>query len=148
MAAAILEWFRDENGDWATPEGRRGEFVFLVALLVVFAVHAHFEVGLPAPDERPIVALFGVLCGFWYATYGRKHVVDYAPESAWTYVSTILGGFGFSLFKLVHVATPIVVFVVTAVGTVLLVYTVRVASPVHDGMEPPPRGAKPPSEVS
>lgn len=142
----LLEWFRDDDGSWQTPEGRRGELVGLVLCLPSLAVFVHFDVGLPPVAENRLVAILGVWCGFLYATYYRTALVERTPGwvSFGQVVSLLAGGFGLTVLEIVHIAEPTVLFVLTAGGTVLLIYLVRLCSPLHPGLEPPRRDADPP----
>ncbi|SEQ49658.1 hypothetical protein [Natrinema salaciae] len=146
MGGTLLEWFRDDDGSWQVPDGRRGEFVSLAVSLPVLAVFLHFETELPRPAEHRLAAVVGVWCGFLYATYYRTAFVERVPDwiSVGQVVSLLAGGLGLTILRLVHVADPTVVFVLTAGGTILLLYLVRWFSPFHPGLEPPRRGVEPP----
>ncbi|MDF9745185.1 hypothetical protein [Natrinema salsiterrestre] len=56
----LLEWFRDEDGGWQSPEGRRGELVALGICLPALAVYVHFDAGLPRVAENRPAAILGV----------------------------------------------------------------------------------------
>jgi hypothetical protein len=145
----LLEWFRDEDGSWRSPEGRRGELVGLGICLPALAVFVHFDVGLPRIAENRPAAFLGVWCGFLYATYYRTALVERTPGwvSFGQVFSLLAGGFGLTVLEIVHIADPTVLFVLTAGGTVLLIYLVRLCSPLHPGLEPPRRGADPPTAL-
>ena len=146
---AILEWFRDGDGGWTTPDGRRGELVELVVALPTFAFFATRETGVPWPTDYPLAVLLGVCCGFCYAVYWRERIRSLIPEQLRTFaVSFVLGGgAGLSLLRFVHLAAPTVAFVVAAGATIVAIYVAWLCSPLEDGLRPPRRGVEPPASL-
>lgn len=142
----MRHWFRDDDGSWRFPDGRRGEFVTLLVALPIYGVLVRIDTGLPRPIDHPWIVLLGACCGLLYATQYRDRIADRVPDWAdgGQLLSLVLGGLGLNVLKLVHLADPIVLFVFAAGGTVLCIYAVRLCSPVHRGLEPPRRGADPP----
>lgn len=149
MFGSPLRWFRDEDGDWTTPEGRRGEFVVLLIGLPALAFFTHAGEGLPYPTENPLAVAVGVCCGLLYATDYLSPLVERLPDGVgkWTFVSVFGGGFGLSVLELIHLTAPTVLFIFAAGGTILTIYTFRGLSPVHDGFQPPKRGVEPPPAI-
>ncbi|MGQ3412128.1 hypothetical protein ACT4ML_07675 [Natrinema sp. LN54] len=149
----MRDWFRDDDGGWQIPDGRRGEFVALLVGLPLYIAYLRWDIGLPQPLEYWPVVLVGACCGLFYVTTYRDRIADRVPDytpdwaDAGQLLSLLLGGAGLSLLRLVHIADPTLVFLLSACGTVLLCYAVRLCSPVHPGLEPPPRGAEPPPAV-
>ncbi|PCR90909.1 hypothetical protein [Natrinema ejinorense] len=148
MSRPGLEWFRDDDG-WTMPDGRRGEFVGICCWLPVFAFLATRETSIPAPTAYPVAASLGVLCGFVYAVYWRDRLYSLVPEGVRTVVvSGLFGsGIGLTLLRIVHFAEPTVLFLLVAGVTILGIYGTWLLSPLHDGLEPPPRGVEPPSSL-
>ncbi|ELY70421.1 hypothetical protein [Natrinema versiforme] len=144
----MLDWFRDDDGSWQLPEGRRGEFVALLVGFPFYVGYLHWDIGLPRPLEYWPAVLLGACCGLLYVTTYRDRIADRLPDwaDAGQLLSLLLGG-GLGLLRLVHIAAPTLVFLLSACGTALLCYAVRLCSPVHPGLEPPPRGADPPPAV-
>ncbi|TYL40512.1 hypothetical protein CV102_02790 [Natronococcus pandeyae] len=118
-----LEWFHDDDG-WARPDGRNGEFLALLVGLPAFAWFASGDLGGLALGESWLAVSLGVCCGFAYAAYYRQR-----------------------LLEVVHLPTPTVLFVLAAATTVLGLYALRFVSPLHEGIEPPRRGAEPPAAI-
>jgi hypothetical protein len=143
-----LEWFRDDDG-WTRPDGREGEFLALLVGLPTFAWFASGDLGGLAPDESWLAISLGACCGFAYAVSYRRRLLEAVPDGvgAWTILSLVTGGFGLSVLEVVHLAAPTVLFVLAAGATVLILYGVRLVSPLHEGMEPPRRGAEPPASI-
>ncbi|OIB58603.1 hypothetical protein [Natrialba sp. SSL1] len=136
----------DGNNGWTLPEGRRREFVALAIGLPVFAWFVSSDVGSLAPTTHWLPVLVGVCCGFLYAVHVRDAVIDAIPDglSGWTSLSLLSGGAGLSLLEVFHIATPTVVFILVAGGTILAIYSLRLVSPLHDGLQPARRGVEPP----
>lgn len=149
MGRRPLEWIRDEDGSWQFPEGRRGEFVTLAVGLPFVALFAHTDTGLAHPLEYWPAVIVGACCGFLYATSYRGAIVERVPDwvSVGQLLSLLAGGAGLTILRIVRIAEPAVLFVLAAGGTILLVYAVRLCSPLHDGLEPPRRGVDPPPAV-
>uniref|UniRef100_A0A7D6CTX1 Uncharacterized protein n=1 Tax=Natrinema zhouii TaxID=1710539 RepID=A0A7D6CTX1_9EURY len=145
----MARWFRDDDGGWQFPEGRRGEFVTLALTLPCLAVFIHADTGLPRPTEYWPAMILGVGSGFLYATSYRDATVERVPDwaSIGQVVSLLAGGFGLTLLRLVHVADSTVLFVLAAGGTIVVIYGVRLCSPFHPGLEPPRRGVESPPTV-
>ncbi|AGB32696.1 hypothetical protein C488_08607 [Natrinema pellirubrum DSM 15624] len=145
----IREWFRDDDGDWQVPEGRRGEFVALLVGLPLYAWAADFYLGLPAIVHYWPAVLLGASCGFAYTTPYRDRVTDPLPDwaPASQLLSLLVGGIGLDLLEIVQLADPFVTLLLAAGCTVLSIYLVRLASPFHRGLEPPRRGVEPPTAV-
>ncbi|OLZ41584.1 hypothetical protein A6E15_11585 [Natrinema saccharevitans] len=134
----LREWFRDD-GSWQVPDGRRGEFVALLVGLPLYASIVHFDAGLPAPREYWPAVVLGACGGFWYVAYYREGLADQLPDWAGVeqVLSFVIGGVGLSLLRLIDLGNPTVCFLLTACGTVLSIYLVRLVSPFHRGVEPP-----------
>ncbi|WP_255682039.1 hypothetical protein [Natrinema sp. SYSU A 869] len=149
MTHSVFRWFRDDDGGWQFPEGRRGELVTLALGLPFLAGFVHSEMGLPRPIEYWPTMLLSTWCGFLYATYYRTAVVERVPDwvSVGQVISLLAGGFGLTVLKIVHVADLTVLFVLATGGTILAIYVVRACSPLHPGLEPPRRGVKSPPAV-
>ncbi len=145
----MRHWFRDDDGDWQFPDGRRGEFVALLVALPVYGGLVHVDTGLPRPIDHPWMVLLGACCGLLYATYYREAITGRVPDWAdgGQLVSLLLGGFGLDILKLVHLADPVVLFGFIGGWTILCIYAVRLCSPVHRGLEPPRRGADTPPAI-
>jgi len=145
----VFRWFRDDDGSWQFPEGRRGEFVTLALTLPALAVFVHADTGLPRPTEYWPIVILGVCSGFLYVTSFREPILERVPDwvSVGQVISLLAGGLGLTLLRLVHVADPTVLFILAAGGTITLVYGVRLCSPFHPGLEPPRRGVEPPPVV-
>ncbi|WP_226481583.1 hypothetical protein [Natrinema amylolyticum] len=145
----LREWFRDDDGGWQFPEGRRGELVTLAIGLPLLVGFVHSETGLPRPVEYWPAVLLGAWSGFLYATYYRTAIVERVPDwvSVGQVISLLAGGFGLTVLEIVHLADPTVLFVLAAGGTILSIYVVRACSPLHPGLEPPRRGVEPPPPV-
>ncbi|ELZ12935.1 hypothetical protein NP511_05330 [Natrinema thermotolerans] len=145
----IREWFRDDDGDWRFPEGRRGEFVVLVVGLPLYAWVADVYVGLPAVVDYWPAVLLGACCGFSYTTRYRDRIVDRLPDwaPASQLLSLLVGGIGLDLLEIVQLADPFVTLLLTAGCTAMLISLIRLASPFHRGLEPPRRGVEPPTAV-
>ncbi|WP_176548100.1 hypothetical protein [Natrinema sp. CBA1119] len=149
MTHPVFRWFRDDDGSWQFPEGRRGEFVTLALSLPALATFVHIDGGLPRPLEYWPAVILGVCSGFLYATSYREPIVERVPDlvSVGQVFSLLVGGFGLTLLRLIHVADPTVLFILAAGGTITLVYGVRLCSPFHPGLDPPRRGVEPPPAV-
>lgn len=149
MTVSALEWFRDEDGEWTAPEGRRGEFVALPIVLPVVAWTGLGGSGLPGIAPPWLSASLGVCCGYLYATRYRDVVVRYVPDRLvdWSLVSFLGGSLGGSVLELVPLTDGQVAFVLAACATVLGTYTLRLLSPVHRGLEPPRRGVESPASL-
>ena len=151
--ASVLEWFRDDDGGWTTPDGRRLEFLALAVGVPLFARYAPGRVVPPLP--RPwsgtwwFVATLGVCCGFCYAVVVRDAVVDAVPTdgSGWTVISILASSVGFSVFEYVPAAGAVVLCLIVGGATVLAIYLLRLLSPFHEGLEPARRGVEPPTAV-
>ncbi len=142
-------WFRDDDGSWQFPDGRRGEFVALLVGLPLYTWFVRADAGIPAPREYWLAVVLGACGGFWYAAYYRERVADRLPNWAdiGQLLSLVIGGFGLSILRLIDLGEPTVCFLLTAGGTVLSIYLVRLVSPFHSGLEPPRRGVEPPTAV-
>lgn len=149
MTHSVFRWFRDDDGSWQFPEGRRSELVTLALTLPCLAVFVHADTGLPRPTEYWPAVILGVCSGFLYATSYREPIVERVPDwvSVGQVVSLLAGGFGLTLLRLVHIADPTVLFILAAGGTIVVIYGVRLCSPLHPGLEPPRRGVEPPPAV-
>lgn len=143
----VLEWFRDDDGEW-TANGRRRELLVLVVGLPLFASSVAGELGAPWPASSAdwVGLSLGVAAGFLYASRARDAIHGVLPgwATGWTILTSVLGGVGLSALELVRVATPTALFVLAAGTTALGVYLCRLCSPFHDGMKPPRRGVDPP----
>ncbi|MFC6768866.1 hypothetical protein [Natrinema soli] len=149
MTHPVFRWFRDDDGSWQVPEGRRGEFVTLALTIPALAAFVHIDAGLPRPLEYWPAVILGVCSGFLYVTSYRESIIERVPDwvSVGQVFSLLAGGFGLTLLRLVHVADPTVLFILAAGGTIASVYGVRLCSPFHPGLEPPRRGVEPPPAV-
>lgn len=139
----LIEWFRDDDG-WQFPDGRRGEFVGLVIVLPVAVWYVQRTVGSHSILEWPIALVAGVYCGFVYVAYVRDRVRTHRSGKAGTVVSIGLAAFSIGSLDSIGLAEPAVVLLGSATVTVLVVYLIRLCSPVHDGLQPPRRGVEPP----
>ncbi|AXR78827.1 hypothetical protein [Natrarchaeobaculum sulfurireducens] len=148
MGSRPLSWVRDD-GEWTTPGGRRGEFLVLLVGLPVFAWFVHTGPGLPQITDHGFAAALGVGCGFWYTTAGRERIVASVPEGigTWTVVSAFSGGIGLSVLEFVPATDALIAVLLVAGTTVVCIYVLRLVSPIHDGVQPPRRGAAPPPAV-
>lgn len=149
MSLPIVSWVRDGDGGWTLPDGRRREFIGLAIGLPVFAWFVADDVGPLAPSQHWPVMVLGVCCGVYYAASVRSTVFELLPDglSDMTVLSLLSGGAGLSLLEIVHLATPTVVFLVTAGVTILGIYVIRLVSPLHDGLQPSRRGVEPPPAI-
>ncbi|WP_049925734.1 hypothetical protein [Halopiger goleimassiliensis] len=141
-------WFRDADGEWTIPSGRRGELLVLLIGLPAFAGFVSAESGLPTVGNRwPIVAA-GVWCGFLYASRMRDRLAERFPNvDVWTVVSVVVGGMGLSVLELLPTSGTTTIAILSTSGTVLAIYLLRAASPLHDGLAPPARGVEPPTDI-
>lgn len=149
MTRSVARWFRDDDGGWQFPEGRRGEFVTLALALPCLAAFVHIDTGLPRLTEYWLAVILGVGSGFLYVISYRDAIVERVPDwvSVGQVVSLLAGGFGLALLRLVHAADPTVLFILAAAGTIVVIYGVRLCSPFHPGLEPPRRGVESPPAV-
>ncbi|SFS76986.1 hypothetical protein [Halostagnicola kamekurae] len=149
MRSIPLEWFRDEDGDWTVFADRRGEFVVLLAGLPLVVWLLASEVGGLDPGWRWPAVPLGIVVGIAYTRRYRSLVIDALPEdSSTTILLTLFGsGFGLSTLETLHLAQPVLLFVLAAGTTVALVYALRLLSPLHDGCEPARRGVDPPGTI-
>ena len=151
--ASVLEWFRDDDGDWTTPDGRRLEFVALAVGLPAFAwyVPGRLDLSVPSPWTGTwwLVAALGVCGGFCYAVFVRDAVVDAVPTdgSGWTVISLLGSSVGVSIFEHVPAAGAAVLFLLVAGAATLAIYLLRLLSPFHRGLEPARRGVEPPTAI-
>ncbi|MDJ1430641.1 hypothetical protein [Halostagnicola sp. A-GB9-2] len=147
MGLPLLEWFRDENGDWTVPRGRKGEFVALAVALPVLAYFVAPDPGALHPGWLWPVIPLGIASGLLYTRRYRRHVIDAIPEDtgSWVILTMLGGGFGLSTLEALGLARPAMFFALAAGLTILSVYTLRLLSPLHDDCEPARRGVEPPS---
>ncbi|EMA39504.1 hypothetical protein [Halobiforma nitratireducens] len=161
MAESPLEWFR-EDGEWTTPDGRPAELLVLVVGIPVFAWLVSLRSGIALPWSAPTsgvtgtaaqfrpwgAAGLGLFAGFLYAVYYRDVIVSRLPEfSSWTLLSLFGGGFGLSTLEVLPATSSVTAFLLTAGTTVLVIYLLWLASPLHDGLTPSRRGVEPPAAV-
>lgn len=150
--AAPLEWFRDDEGGWSAPDGRRLEFVALVVglPLVAWYVPGRFDVSLPQFWSLPwwFTVTLGVYCGFCYAVV-RDALVEAVPtdHSGWTVISILGSSIGFSIFEYVPAPGIVLPAFLIAGATIVGIYLLRLLSPFHDGLEPARRGVEPPTAL-
>lgn len=148
MSGSVLAWFRDADGEWTAPDGRRGELVALLVALPVFAWLVHATSGLPRPGDHWAALAVGLVCGFGYAATARDAIAERLPSlSGWSVISAIAGSVGLSALERVAAADAVVAALLAAGATVAVVYLVRLVSPFHEGVRPPRRGVEPPSAV-
>lgn len=147
-----LAWFRDDDGGWTVPEGRRGELLVLVVGLPLFAwlVPAQADLSLPARRTGAwwTAVSVGVCCGFCYAVLVREYVVAAVPNTnAWTIISMLGSSAGLSVFEHVPAAGAVALGLAAAGATVVGIYTLWLLSPLHEGIEPARRGVEPPAAL-
>ncbi|SDQ52318.1 hypothetical protein [Natronobacterium texcoconense] len=150
MTLHLLEWFRDEDGDWTVPDGREGELLVLLVFLPVVGAYAHlrFDFGWPQGTAQWIVATLGLFGGYLYAIHVREYVLRYvSTDYSWLTPFLLFGsgiaGLGEYVLRRPSILLPCLV----AGGTVLVVYSLWLLSPFQDGLEPARRGVEPPSAV-
>lgn len=149
MRFTPLEWFRDDDGDWTVPKGRRGEFVALLVGLPVVTWLLVSELGTLDPGWRWPVVPLGIVAGILYTRRYRSLVIDAIPDDLGTTLLLTLfgGGFGLSTLEALNLARPMLFFTLAAGLTVALVYALRLLSPLHDGCQPARRGVDPPKTL-
>lgn len=146
MASSHLEWFRDD-GEWTTPTGRRGE---LVALVVTLPVALWFVTGRdgftwPQATTAWLAATVGLWCGYAYAVHYRERILERLPDEdigGWTLFSLFSGGLGMSALELLPATGALVIALFATGVTIVAISLLRLASPLHDGLEPARRGVE------
>ncbi len=146
MGLPLLEWFRDEDGDWTVPRGRKGEFVALAVGLPVLAWFLAAETGTLHPGWLWPVIPLGIVGGVLYTRRFRTRVLEAVPDdmSSWMLLTMFGGGFGLSTLEAFALARPVMFFALAAGLTILGVYTLRLLSPLHEECQPARRGVEPP----
>ncbi|OVE85686.1 hypothetical protein [Natronolimnobius baerhuensis] len=147
MAASLLEWVCDEDGDWTTPTGRRGE---LVALVVTLPVALWFVTGRdgfawPQGNTAWLAATVGLWCGYAYAVHYREPIVEYLLEKdigGLTLFTLFSGGLGISALEFLPATGALVVALLVAAVTIIVISLLRLVSPLHRGLEPARRGVE------
>ncbi|RKD97716.1 hypothetical protein [Halopiger aswanensis] len=150
----LRAWFRDDEGGWTFPDGRRGELLVLLAGLPLFAwlVPVQADLTLPArwTDAWWTAATLGVCCGFCYAVIAREYLVAVVPDTnAWTVVSIVGSSVGVSAFRHVPAAGTVTVGLVAAAAgaTIAVIYALWLLSPLTEGVRPARRGVEPPAAL-
>ncbi|NGM67595.1 hypothetical protein G6M89_00995 [Natronolimnobius sp. AArcel1] len=147
MASGLLEWVRDEEGEWTTPTGRRGE---LVALLVTLPVALWFVTGRdgfawPQATTAWLAAAAGLWCGYAYAVYYREPIVKSLLEKdigGLTLFTLFSGGLGISALEFLPATGALVVALCMTGVTIIVISLLRLVSPFHRGLEPARRGVE------
>lgn len=148
----LRAWFRDDDGGWTFPEGRRGELLVLVVGLPLLAWLVPVQADLTLPSRRTdawwTAVSLGVCCGFCYAVILREHLVAAVPDgNAWTIVSVLGSSVGVSAFNHLPAAGAVALGLAATGTTVVAIYVLWLLSPLHEGIEPAKRGVEPPAAL-
>lgn len=156
MAPALLEPVREDDG-WTLPDGRGSELCWLLVLLPPYGLWITVRFGLPRLDQWRIVLVlvFGCVTGTLWTTTRRDAILERLPSipvglpGVFSLVSFVAGVFGDPRMVAILTADPLVVFVFSCGGTILLIYLTRLLSPFHPSLDESTRGLEspPPLEV-
>lgn len=154
MTIALLEPIRDDDG-WTVPDGRGAELCWLLALLPAYGLWLTTRFGLPRLEGWWVVFTFGCVVGTLWTTTRRDAILERLPSvpvglpGVFSLVSFVAGVYGNPRMVAILTADPLVVFVFSCGGTVLLIYITRLLSPFHPSLDDSTRGLEspPPLEV-